>query len=69
MVNAALPGEIGDSETTGVLRETFACRRWVGLCPALTWWMSSLLLGSIGRIKREDVRQAWREKLAINFII
>jgi chitin synthase len=28
----ALPGEIGDGETTEVIRETSARRRWVGLC-------------------------------------
>jgi len=65
MVNAALPGEIGDSETTDALGDF--CPSSVGR--ALTWWMPSLLLESIGRIKREDVGQAWREKLAINFII
>ncbi|KAG1818874.1 glycosyltransferase family 2 protein [Suillus variegatus] len=69
MVKEALPGEIGDSETTEVLKESSARRRWVAVCWALTWWMPSLFLKWIGRMKREDVRQAWREKLAINFII
>lgn len=69
MVKEALPGEIGDSETTEVLKESSARRRWVAVCWALTWWMPSLFLRWIGRMKREDIRQAWREKLAINFII
>lgn len=69
MVKEALPGEIGDGETTEVLKESSARRRWVGVCWALTWWMPSLFLKWIGRMKREDIRQAWREKLAINFII
>ncbi|KAG1744846.1 glycosyltransferase family 2 protein [Suillus lakei] len=69
MVKEALPGEIGDGETTEVLKESSARRRWVGVCWALTWWMPSLFLRWIGRMKREDIRQAWREKLAINFII
>ncbi|KAG1722688.1 glycosyltransferase family 2 protein [Suillus paluster] len=69
MVKEALPGEIGDSETTEIVKETSARRRWVAVCWGLTWWMPSLLLRWVGRMKREDVRQAWREKLAINFII
>ncbi|KXN87631.1 Chitin synthase 8 [Leucoagaricus sp. SymC.cos] len=74
---AALAGEIGDNETTEVLKESAAQvlkesaarRRWVALCWLLTWWIPTPLLTYIGRMKRMDVRQAWREKLALNLLI
>ncbi|KAH9903379.1 glycosyltransferase family 2 protein [Cubamyces lactineus] len=65
----ALAGEIQEGETTEVVKETSARRRWVLLCWVLTWWIPNWALRHIGRMKREDVRQAWREKLAINMII
>jgi hypothetical protein len=67
---AALAGEIvGDNETTEVLKESAARRRWVALCWILTWWIPTPFLTHIGRMKRMDVRQAWREKLALNLLI
>ncbi|KAF9231756.1 hypothetical protein BU15DRAFT_82008 [Melanogaster broomeanus] len=51
IVKEALAGEIMENETTEVVKETSARRRWVTL------------------MKREDVRQAWREKLALNMVI
>ncbi|KAF8121855.1 hypothetical protein EV363DRAFT_1559012 [Boletus edulis] len=65
----ALAGEIMENETTGVIKETSARRRWVLLCWLLTWWIPSIFLKWFGRMKREDVRQAWREKFALNVII
>jgi len=65
----ALPGEIHEGETAEVLKETSARRRWVALCWLLTWWVPSPFLRWFGRMKRMDVRQAWREKLALNIII
>jgi chitin synthase len=62
-------GDVGDNETTEVYKESLARRRWVWLCWALTFWIPGFVLSSIGRMKRPDVRQAWREKLAINMII
>ncbi|KAG6837153.1 hypothetical protein H0H93_013743 [Arthromyces matolae] len=64
-----LPGEIQDGETTEVLKETSARRKWVALCWLLTFWIPSPFLLWFGRMKRMDVRQAWREKLAINILI
>ncbi|KNZ82292.1 Chitin synthase 8 [Termitomyces sp. J132] len=64
-----LPGEIQDGETTEVLKESSARRKWVALCWILTFWIPSPFLSWIGRMKRMDVRQAWREKLAINILI
>ena len=49
---------------------TTATRRWwvrfVWLC---TWWIPSFLLSWIGKMKRSDVRMAWREKVTICFLI
>ncbi|KIJ64935.1 glycosyltransferase family 2 protein [Hydnomerulius pinastri MD-312] len=69
MAKEALAGEIMENETTEVVKETSARRRWVTLCWILTWWVPSIFLKWFGRMKREDIRQAWREKLALNFII
>ncbi|KAF8625844.1 hypothetical protein AX17_006740 [Amanita inopinata Kibby_2008] len=65
----ALAGEIQEGETTEVLKESSARRRWVALCWILTWWIPTPLLKYVGRMKRMDVRQAWREKLALNLLI
>lgn len=69
MAKEALAGEIMENETTEVVKETSARRRWVLLCWILTWWIPSIFLKWFGRMKREDIRQAWREKLALNFMI
>lgn len=69
MEKEALAGEIQEGETAEVLKESSARRRWVALCWLLTWWVPSPLLTYVGRMKRMDVRQAWREKLALNLII
>ncbi|KAJ3510325.1 hypothetical protein NLJ89_g4744 [Agrocybe chaxingu] len=64
-----LPGDIQEGETAEVLKESSARRRWVALCWVLTFWVPTPLLTYVGRMKRLDVRQAWREKLALNMII
>ena len=69
MEKEALAGEIQDGETTEVMKESSARRRWVALCWLLTWWVPSPCLRYVGRMKRMDVRQAWREKLALNMLI
>jgi chitin synthase len=58
-----------DNEVVEEYKESGARRRWVWFCRLLTWWCPDFLLNSIGRMKRQDIRQAWREKLAINIII
>ncbi|KAF8688556.1 TRAFAC class myosin-kinesin ATPase superfamily Myosin family, partial [Rhizoctonia solani] len=65
----ALPGEVMNGETTEEVKTTAARRRWVALCWMLTFWVPNFMLTYVGRIKRIDVRQAWREKFAINLII
>ncbi|KAK1759305.1 chitin synthase 6 [Echria macrotheca] len=42
---------------------------WVAFVWALTFWIPSPVLKYIGRMKRPDVRMAWREKLVLFFII
>lgn len=44
-------------------------RAWVMLTWVLTFWIPSPLLTHIGRMKRPDVRQAWREKFALILLI
>ncbi|KOS21639.1 Chitin synthase 6 [Escovopsis weberi] len=46
-----------------------ARRMWVWFTWALTWWVPSPLLTYIGKMKRPDVRMAWREKLALCMVI
>lgn len=64
-----LPGEIMEGEVSEEIKDTPARRKWVALCWALTWWLPSFVLRYVGRMNRIDIRQAWREKLAINIII
>ena len=69
MEKEALAGEIYEGETSEVLKESSACRQWVALCWMLRFWLPTPLLAYVGRMKRMDVRQAWREKLALNLLI
>ncbi|KFZ16212.1 hypothetical protein V502_05206, partial [Pseudogymnoascus sp. VKM F-4520 (FW-2644)] len=48
---------------------TFSRRLWVGIVWALTFWIPSFVLRYVGRMKRPDVRMAWREKVVLVFII
>ncbi|KAF2279340.1 uncharacterized protein EI97DRAFT_370810 [Westerdykella ornata] len=51
-------------------QETKASRkRWLFLVYLLTWWIPDKFIEWFGRMKRQDVRTAWREKLAINMLI
>lgn len=58
-----------DGEIQEEYKESLARRRWVWLCTLLTFWIPSFMLSKVGGMKRQDVRQAWREKLTINLII
>ncbi|KAH3956891.1 chitin synthase [Parastagonospora nodorum] len=44
-------------------------KRWMFIVYMMTWMIPDVLIKWIGRIKRPDVRLAWREKLAINMLI
>lgn len=64
-----LAGEIQEGETVEIIKESSARRRWVALCWLLTFWCPTIFLKWFGRMKRPDVQEAWREKLALNIII
>ena len=44
-------------------------KRWVFFVYLLTWPIPDFLIKWMGRMKRKDVRMAWREKFAINLLI
>ncbi|KAF2154371.1 glycosyltransferase family 2 protein [Myriangium duriaei CBS 260.36] len=48
---------------------TFGRRVWVAFTWLMTWWIPSFVLRYAGRMKRPDVRMAWREKLVLIMII
>ncbi|KAI0021280.1 class V chitin synthase [Xylariomycetidae sp. FL0641] len=48
---------------------SFSRRLWVGITWAFTFWIPSFVLHHLGRMKRPDVRMAWREKFTLVFII
>ncbi|KAJ2744080.1 hypothetical protein GGI20_003251 [Coemansia sp. BCRC 34301] len=61
--------EKGLHEHVEDLETTRGRRLWVGFTWAATFWLPSPLLSVVGRMKRPDVRMAWREKVAICVII
>ncbi|KAH8889758.1 glycosyltransferase family 2 protein [Thozetella sp. PMI_491] len=50
-------------------RDSSTRRRWVFFVYLLTWFIPDFIIRFVGRMPRKDVRMAWREKLAINFVI
>ncbi|KAI9714247.1 MAG: hypothetical protein M1828_001178 [Chrysothrix sp. TS-e1954] len=56
-------------EEVDTVRMTGSRKRWLTLVWLLTWYVPDFLVKWIGRIKRKDVRMAWREKYAINLLI
>ena len=44
-------------------------KRWLFIVYLLTFFIPDFLIKWIGRMKRRDIRMAWREKLAINLLI
>ena len=44
-------------------------KRWLAIVYLLTFYIPDFLIKWIGRMKRKDIRIAWREKLAINLMI
>ncbi|KAJ9079565.1 hypothetical protein DSO57_1034216 [Entomophthora muscae] len=46
------------------IRKAWVCCTWF-----LTWWIPGIFLSWCGRMKRADVRMAWREKVSLCIII
>lgn len=61
--------EFGDSKHLEKKSMGAGRRVWVGFVWALTFWIPSFVLRYIGRMKRPDVRMAWREKVVLVFLI
>ncbi|KAM0724264.1 hypothetical protein Q7P37_000146 [Cladosporium fusiforme] len=62
-------GELVDGKTIIEEPVPFTRRAWVAFAWALTFWIPSFVLKYVGRMKRPDVRLAWREKVALVFLI
>ncbi|KAJ4364397.1 hypothetical protein N0V83_008991 [Neocucurbitaria cava] len=56
-------------EEVDVIPVSGSRKRWVFIVYMLTWLIPDFMIRYVGRIKRKDVRMAWREKLAINMLI
>lgn len=50
-------------------KDSTSRKRWVFVVLMLTFFVPDFLIRIVGRMPRRDVRQAWREKLAINMLI
>ncbi|KAH6676274.1 chitin synthase-domain-containing protein [Halenospora varia] len=61
--------ELADPKNIETNKISTSRRVWVGITWALTFWIPSFVLRYVGRMKRPDVRMAWREKLVLVFII
>lgn len=61
--------ELADGKEIIVQKTTFGRRMWVAAAWAATWWIPSFLLKHVGRMKRPDVRLAWREKVLLIMLI
>lgn len=44
-------------------------KRWLAVVWLLTFYIPDFLIKWVGRMKRQDIRTAWREKFAINLLI
>ncbi|PYI25071.1 hypothetical protein BP00DRAFT_431632 [Aspergillus indologenus CBS 114.80] len=64
-----LDPEFGDGKHIEKKPITKVRRAWVAFVWALTFWIPSFALRWFGRMKRPDVRMAWREKFVLVFLI
>jgi chitin synthase len=68
-VVGGLDPEFGDPKKIESKRITPGRRVWVAVVWLLTFWIPSPALRFIGRMKRPDVRMAWREKVVLMMLI
>ncbi|KAE9371501.1 glycosyltransferase family 2 protein [Stipitochalara longipes BDJ] len=61
--------EIAEPKSITTSQMSRGRRVWVAIVWMLTFWIPSFLLRYIGRMKRPDVRMAWREKLVLVWLI
>lgn len=64
-----LDPEYGDPKHIEKKEIPFTRRMWTAFVWALTFWIPSFVLRHVGRMKRPDVRMAWREKVVLVFLI
>lgn len=64
-----LDPELADGKEITSQPITTSRRVWVTIVWTLTFWIPSPLLRYVGRMKRPDVRMAWREKVVLCLII
>lgn len=64
-----LDPDLAQGKHTEVKQVTAGRRAWIAFVWALTFWIPSPLLKHVGRMRRPDVRQAWREKVVLVFLI
>lgn len=68
IVNGLDP-EIGQPKNITTKTVSAGRRVWTTFVWALTFWIPSFVLRYVGRMKRPDIRMAWREKLVLCGII
>ncbi|KAL9057548.1 MAG: hypothetical protein Q9162_002281 [Coniocarpon cinnabarinum] len=56
-------------EEVDTVKVTGSRKRWMFVVWLLTWYIPGFAISVFGRIKRKDIRSAWREKYAINLLI
>ncbi|CRG83936.1 chitin synthase 6 [Talaromyces islandicus] len=61
--------EFGEAKHIEKKTITFGRRLWAGFVMAMTFWIPSFVLRYVGRMKRPDVRMAWREKFVLVLLI
>lgn len=61
--NEAKMEEVDDVPVSG------SRKRWLAIVYLLTFYIPDFMIKAVGRMKRKDIRMAWREKFAINLII
>ncbi|KAF9398540.1 hypothetical protein BGX21_007652 [Mortierella sp. AD011] len=61
--------KLQQQEPVEMVPMTRARKLWVFFTWCMTWWIPSFMLSSCGKMKREDIRMAWREKVALCCVI